>query len=301
VILQLVRLAPCLETLEALIPKVPVVVDLIDSLALNFQQWASVSAPPKRWPLAVEASRLARWEGEILRRATGTLVVCERDRRAILERSETTFGDTRLGVLPLAFPLSSDPASAPKEAPEPPDDPPALALTGNLGYFVTVDGFGRWLEEVWPRLRRRLPEVRVIVAGARPAKRLRHAAAQPGVDLVSNPPDLLAHLRRAHLALAPLRFGAGQPLKILEAWQCGVPVVASPWAAAGTTGIAGEDFHEAEAPEEWMEAIATLLKDPQGRGRLAASAHRRLRRDYGWKPLQIRLGEWLDGVVAPRS
>ena len=299
--LQLVRLAPYLPLLESLAAGPPVMVDFIDSLALNFQQWAGVTTPPKRWLLTLEAARLARAEGEILRRTAGCLVVCERDRRAILERlalgdalghrAENSVAAARLLALPLAFPLRSD--EAPPDNPPPHDPRPTLALTGNLGYFVTVDGFGWWLREVWPRLRQRRPDLRVMVAGARPTRPLRRAADQPGVTLIPNPADLLPYLRNAHLALAPLRCGAGQPLKILEAWQCGVPVVASPWAAAGTTGLPGEDFRLATTPEEWTRVILDLLEDVSARNLLVASAQQRLRTDYHRRPLQERLSCWL--------
>jgi glycosyltransferase involved in cell wall biosynthesis len=309
VVLQLVRLAPYLALLEALPAGPPVMVDFIDSLALNFQQWAGVTAPPKRWLLAHEAARLARWETEILRRAAGGLVVCERDRRAMLDRlpgGDSRAVAARLLALPLAFPLRSDEKSTDEKLADErqadekqadgnpgPGSPPTVVLTGNLGYAVTVDGFRWWLREVWPRLRQRCPALRAVVAGARPARVLRRAAAQPGVILIPNPPELLPILQGAHLALAPLRFGAGQPLKILEAWQCGVPVVASPWAAAGTTGVAGEDFRLATTPEEWTETILELLEDPAAALQLVASARQRLRMEYHREPLQERLSHWL--------
>ncbi len=82
-------------------------------------------------------------------------------------------------------------------------------------------------------------------------------------------------------------------MKILEAWQCGIPVVASPWAAAGTTGVAGEDFRLATTPDEWTETILELLEDLAAARRLVASARRRLRTDYHRDPLQERLSHWL--------
>ena len=52
-----------------------------------------------------------------------------------------------------------------------------------------------------------------------------------GVEVASDVPDLLAYLRRAKVAIAPLRIGTGTPYKVLEAAASGAAVVATAWAA----------------------------------------------------------------------
>jgi glycosyltransferase involved in cell wall biosynthesis len=140
----------------------------------------------------------------------------------------------------------------------------------------------------------------VVVAGDRPGRAVRRAVARAGsgVELVPSPPDLGALLRRATLALAPLRCGSGLPIKVLEAWAAGVPVVASPWAAAGTTGRPGEDLRLAERPAEWVEAILGLLDDRAERQRLAAAGRRRLAADYAPAVVRERLLASVEAAVA---
>jgi glycosyltransferase involved in cell wall biosynthesis len=158
----------------------------------------------------------------------------------------------------------------------PGDERPVLTITGNLGYFVNRDAVHWWLRHVWPELRRRRPEVRLVIAGDRPAAGLRRRILAAGAELVESPPDLRAVLAQATIALAPMRGGAGLPIKILEAWSVGVPVIATPWAAAGTFGRPWEDLLIVDHPGEWLEAVFHLLDDPALRGRLAASALERL-------------------------
>lgn len=268
VVLQLARLAGHLPDLG----KVPVIADLIDSLSLNLGMRARFDHPILRPVWNWEAARLARAERALIERAEWTLVVCERDRRH-LERKLPAELAKRLAVVPIALAPATSPAALP--------DSPVLALTGNLGYFVNADAVTWWLREVWPRLRDRRPEIRVVIAGARPTRRVRQEAKRAGVELIDTPPDLLAVLARATLALAPMRSGSGVPIKILEAWSLGVPVVASEWAAAGTTGKDGEDFAVVrEDPESWVETILHLLDSPEQCRRLAAAGRRRLEQDY---------------------
>ena len=165
-------------------------------------------------------------------------------------------------------------------------------MTGNLGYFVNADAIRWWLAEVWPVLRRVRPGLRVVVAGDRPSAGLRKALAEAGVTLIESPRDLRAILARATLSLAPMRCGAGVPIKVLEAWSVGVPVVATPWAVAGTCGRQGEDFRiVGQHPIEWVQAILSLLDDPAERRRLAENGRRRLASDYSRGEVRRQLFE----------
>ncbi len=270
--LQLVRLVAHSDDIAA----TPLVVDLIDSLSLNLARRAEVDRPWRRAALRLEANRLARAETRLLARAVAALVVCERDRRVLAAHGgQAAHPAAPLAVVPIAV-------SAEAVATTPPaaDGPATISLTGNLGYFVNDDAARWFLAAVWPRLRAAAPGVRLLVAGDRPGRGLRRVAAASGAELVASPPDLRALLARATLALAPMRCGSGLPLKVLEAWSSGVPVVASPWAAAGTSGVAGEDLVVAESPDEWMRAILALLADPDRRRQLAAAGRERLRADY---------------------
>src|SRR5262249_7335367 len=105
-------------------------------------------------------------------------------------------------------------------------------------------------------------------------------------------------LQQATLALAPMRCGAGVPIKVLEAWASGVPVVASPWAAAGTSGRQGEDFRVVgQHPIEWVSAILELLDSPEERRRLADNGRRRPAAAPPGEPGRDQLG----GALSPRK
>lgn len=290
VILQLVRL---LGALPGSPPRPPLVVDLIDSLSLNVSRRAAVDRSWLRPVLRFEARRLESAERRLARRAAKTVLVAPRDLRWLEERwhSDHTAGDrargprNRLGVVPLAVePLATREARGQEEAGNRelagPQGPPTVALTGNLGYFVNTDAVLWWLHRVWPGLSTARPDLRLVVAGARPPRRLQRAVWAAGGELIASPPDLHAILARATVAVAPMRAGSGVPVKVLEAWSLGVPLVVSGWAAAGTGGNEGEDFLVAEDPFEWVAAIGRVLDDPELGPSLAASGRRRLARDH---------------------
>ncbi|HEX3528057.1 MAG TPA: glycosyltransferase family 4 protein [Thermoanaerobaculia bacterium] len=284
-ILQLVRLAVHLDDFGT----TPILADLIDSLALNTARRAEVDHPLLRPALRYEAHRLDKAERRLAERAAGVLLVCERDRQDLIKRLPPDLGKkvavVRIAVGPHPVPEKSSEAA------------PLLAITGNLGYFVNVDAVTWWLRDVWPALHKVRPDIRVVIAGDRPSGAVRRAAKKAGVELIESPPDLRSIIAKASIALAPMRCGSGVPIKILEAWAVGTPVVATPWAAAGTTGKPGEDLLVAGPhPAEWASAIRELLDDPPARARLAENGRRRLASDYS---AEVVRGQLLRAVETP--
>ena len=285
-ILQLVRLAGHAGDFGS----TPILADLIDSLSLNFSSRAAVD----RWWLAplfrLEAQLLARAERRLAERAERLLVVCERDRQALVDRLPPDLG-AKVAVVRLAVD-ERQPAQA-----DPPGNEtgPILAITGNLGYFVNADAVTWWLRDVWPELQRVRPDVRLVIVGDRPSRALRRVVEKAGARLVASPRDLRSVLAQATISLAPMRCGSGVPVKILEAWSAGVPVVASPWAAAGTSGRPGEDFLLAGRPDEWIAALTDLLDDASARRRLIENGRRPLAADYSRETVRR---QWLEVIRA---
>jgi polysaccharide biosynthesis protein PslH len=297
VVLQLVRLAAHRADAGA----TPVLVDLIDDLALNFARRAAVDRWWLRPALALEARLLARAQRRLVRQAAGVLLVSGRDHREMAARLPAALA-RRIRTVGLAVEPGDD-APETKDVAAVSGESPRLVFTGNLGYFVNDDAISWWLRDVWPVLAARRPDLKLVVAGDRPRPRLRRSVAVAGggtgaVTLVESPPDMRRLLTGATVALAPMRCGSGVPVKILEAWAEGVPVVASAWAAAGTTGVPGEDLLVASSPRQWAEVLSDLLQDPPARRRLAANGRRRLQADYSRQAVKAQL---LAAVAAARG
>lgn len=287
VIVQLSRLADVLPALAG----TPVLLDLIDSLALNIQRRAehsSLLAP--FWRL--EAARLLAWEKAAVAKVACATVVAERD-RAFLGLPAESLRVLPFGIeTPAAMPFRSGPHEF------------ELVLTGNLGYFPSVVGIHRFLREVWPLLCAALPEIKLLLAGARPASSLRRlVAATPGVELAADPPDLRAQLRRGAVAIAPLEAGSGTPIKVLEAMAEGLPVVASPAALGGLDDLPEGAVRRADTPRRFADAILELLANP-------AAASMQAERAFAWvvarherrlvaEGLEAMLAEIVAAAVSP--
>ena len=299
-ILQLVRLAIHLEDFG----RVPLLVDLIDSLSLSFSLRADVDRLWMRLPLRLEARLLALWERRLIARAARVVVVCDRDRQALENRLPRALSD-KVGVVRLAIrERRVEPPEAGEVVRAPGTAGPVLAMTGNLGYFVNVDAVTWWFAEVWPVLQRVRPGLSVVVVGDRPARAVRQAVATAGEGGA-------AHRVPPRPALGP---GAGDPRPRPHALRRRGPHQGArslglrrpgrrlPWAVAGTSGRQGEDFRVVgQHPIEWVSAILELLDDPAQRQRLADSGRRRLAADYSRETVRDQLLEVVDSLQPARS
>jgi glycosyltransferase involved in cell wall biosynthesis len=130
------------------------------------------------------------------------------------------------------------------------------------------------LESVFPAVWAELPEARLTLVGPSLEQR---PSADPRVETLGFVEDLAATYASARCAVVPLLQGGGTPLKFIEALAYGLPVVATPRAAAGLTVHDGENCLLAEDGPEFAAALVRVLRNgaPElgQRGRELAEAH----------------------------
>jgi glycosyltransferase involved in cell wall biosynthesis len=247
VVVQMVRCAWAVEVLASAAPQVPVLFDAIDAMSLHYRR-SGCDFPLWLRPLvSLEAVRCRRREQWLVDRACVTTAVAGRDLAA-------------LGCPPeqgRVVPVAGQELTGATE----PSREPIVLLSGNLGYRPTVSGALWFSREVLPDRRAAIPGVRWRLAGARPVAAIRRLARQDGIEVHADVDDLAPFLAGAAVAIAPMSTGSGVPMKVLEAWAAGLPVVAAPWAAAGLQSDAGEGLIVAESAGEWVAALTHLLED----------------------------------------
>jgi glycosyltransferase involved in cell wall biosynthesis len=116
---------------------------------------------------------------------------------------------------------------------------------------------------IWPLIKQRLPDAKLIIAGRHPHRRIAKAAADfPDVEVIADPPDMGVIYERANCTLIPLTEGGGTRIKILEAFASRTPVVATAKAAEGLPISDGTHFIVAESAEQFASAAAALFGEP---------------------------------------
>jgi glycosyltransferase involved in cell wall biosynthesis len=102
------------------------------------------------------------------------------------------------------------------------------------------------------------------------------------------------------LAVAPIFWGGGVRVKILEALACGLPLVTTAPAAEGIDLSDGRSALFAERPADFASAIVRLLDDAGLRTRLGAAGRAIVERDYDWNRVGARLAGLYDDMLQYR-
>ncbi len=161
-----------------------------------------------------------------------------------------------------------------------------MLFVADLSYEPNRGALSFLLEEAMPSLWERAGDVRLVVAG-KGSEEIRPADAR--VKASGFVPDLRDLYLAAGCVAVPLLEGGGSPLKFVEALAYGVPVAATPLAAAGLEVRAGEHYAEgAGNGEPFARALETAL-DPARGNPLAAAGRELAEREYSIEALERRL------------
>jgi len=155
------------------------------------------------------------------------------------------------------------------------DGRPTFVCLGNLVLPHNADGVRWFLASCMPELTHRLPEARVRIIGrGAPQDLLDLAARFPQVSVEGYVEDLDAELANAAALLAPMRFGSGIKIKIVEALARGLPVITTRVGAHGIGLGAAHGLVVEDRIEAYPGALAALCEPTRNAGLSeAARAH----------------------------
>ena len=159
--------------------------------------------------------------------------------------------------------------------PRPRDDQFRLLFVGNLGFGPNVSGLQAFIEQSWPGLLKAVPGITLTIAGFNPPPGLIALAERHGLGLHANVPSLKPFYEQSDVVIAPILFGSGTRIKILEAMAYGRPVVSTSMGAEGMGLESGKQLLLADTMDEFAAALVALARDRAFAEALAENA-----RDY---------------------
>jgi glycosyltransferase involved in cell wall biosynthesis len=232
--------------------------------------------------LSVEAARVKRYEGGLLRTVDHVLAVTDIDRALLEEAMHVTKPTNRtapITVIPIAVdtqklqPVRRKPGSR------------NIVTLGTLHYPPNADGIRWFFNEVFPLVRERVPDATLTIIGKNPPQDfLELAERNPGVIRVTGyVDDLRPYLEESALMVVPVRAGGGMRVRILEAFAYAMPVVTT---TVGLEGIqAAPDYHVlvADTPADFANRTVQLLQDVSLQEKLAVNGRQLATTRYDWQ------------------
>ena len=169
---------------------------------------------------------------------------------------------------------------------------PGVLFVGSFEHPPNRDA-AYWLAgEIWPLVRRRVPDAVLDLVGHDPTNELRVLDGQ-GVRFRGWVADLAALYDTARLSVAPLRFGAGVKGKVGESLAAGVPVVGTTLAFEGMRLRDGAEVLVGDKAEEIAVGIVALLTDDALWLRLSRAGQAAVAEQFGPGVARAALAELL--------
>jgi hypothetical protein len=232
-----------------------------------------------------EASRLAAWEGAAVRRTASTVALTAPDaaRLALLSGAPE-----KTRVVPAPFPARLPPAE------EPLPGAPVVVVLGSAGWRPNREGTAWFLTRVWPLVKAGCPGAILYLFGG-------DTGGGDGVVVKPAPSDSREAFPPASILAVPLHVASGVRMKILEAWARGVPVVATPEAAAGLEAAHGRELLIAGGAPEFAEGIRRLHAEPRLAAALVEAGRRLLAAVHAPEAVAARLVDVYSAVLSAGS
>lgn len=211
------------------------------------------SNPFKKLAYRMNTRQLRRVERSILNRVDGYMTISDLD--------QAFFEETAPNVAGTVIPFGLDMEKYDDEEDYIPSDEPTLFHIGSMNWAPNVEGIEWFLDEVWPGIQERHPEIEFYIAGHAIPEKL-YARHDDKVQVVGAVPVANDFMLAHDIMVVPLLSGSGIRIKIVEAMALGKVVITTSVGAQGLSVENGKHLFIADTPEEFWAVVDKCVATP---------------------------------------
>jgi glycosyltransferase involved in cell wall biosynthesis len=227
-------------------------------------------------------------EIKAIRNATHVLVCSKRDKRVILQ--EVPEVANKITVIPNCVDFNEyesylryeDMKDREKEL-------FFVFFVGSFAYSPNIDALHIICNKIAPSFG---SEVKFIIVGGNPPDITR----SKNVKFLGYVEDVKRYLLESDICIAPLRYGSGTRLKILEYMAMGKPVISTAKGVEGIDCIPNKDVIIEDNTDAFSERIEELLVDKRKRDDIGKNAMELIKQKYDWKIYKKTLQSVYDAI-----
>ncbi len=272
---QLIRMAEYVKEV-----KIPKTIDFMDAFSVNTKRWASTANPLMRVVLNRETRKLKEYEEKTFQYFDHHTIISEQDK-------EILSIDDRIEVIPNGVDFQYYQSFPPQEKKY------DISFVGNMGYKPNVEAAKYLVNKVLPIIKKQYPNVKILIAGARPTKEIKQLA-DSNVTVSGWLDDIRTAYAESSVFVAPLFLGAGLQNKILEAMSIGVPCVTSKIVNNAINAKENEEILLAENPAEFAEKVTFLFENEEVRIKMIKKAQKFVENQFSWTTFVLKLNNILN-------
>lgn len=232
--------------------------------------------PIKRAVLSWESQRLARYEAEVCLQFDHVVWVTKEDQTAVHRQMSSS---NPPAVNEQVIPICVDPHEKPMIVRD--KRPCRVTFLGGLHWPPNAQGILWFAQHVFPQIRAAVPEAVLTVIGKHPPMGLTGEA----IEVTGYVSDLTSLLAETGAFIVPLHAGGGMRVKILDAWNWGLPIVSTTIGAEGIVVEPEENILIADEADTFAQATIRLLTEPLLADRLVQNGRQTVLEKYSWQKI----------------
>lgn len=263
---QLLRTAKYMRNIH----NVRKVIDFQDAFSKGIER--RLKTDPWYWKpiLRSELNRLNSYEQQVFKNFDHCTIISEQDREQLPFEQRNEVIIVRNGVELDDFQPSTELKTV------------DVLFAGNMGYPPNVDAAVFLSIEVMPIVRGRIPNAKLMLAGARPDPKVKELANEL-TEVTGWVDDIRDCYAKAKVFVAPMMIGTGLQNKLLEAMAMEIPCITSTLANNALKATPNEQILIAESPQEYANHIIELLENQEKAKLIAANGHSLVSEQFSWE------------------
>ena len=173
-----------------------------------------------------------------------------------------------------------------------------ILFAGSLNYQPNIDALQYFAAKTLPLILEHEPDIELLIVGRSPADNISNLSGHPNISIAMDVEDVLPYYKQAAISIAPIRFGGGTRVKILEAFAFRVPVVSTSFGYQGLDVTPGKHLLSADKPEEFADACLKLFGDRELGESLEYNAYLFVKKNHSYDSIEKEIIQVVEPILA---
>lgn len=231
------------------IKNVTKVVDMVDSIAMNYENAIGYSNLLWRIIYKFEIKRLKKYEVLLNKDFDKNIIISNKDKEYVIKNGATK----EIFVINNFVNIMA-------KYKEKEEEKNSISFLGKMDYEPNITAIKFFFDEVYPNLRDK-GNLKIYIIGSNPTKDILKYSQFSNVIVTGFLEDPWEYVRKSTLFIAPMISGSGVQNKIIEAMFLGKSVLTTKIGAEGLENLKGDELCIAENTEDFIKKLTWLLND----------------------------------------
>jgi polysaccharide biosynthesis protein PslH len=166
--------------------------------------------------------------------------------------------------------------------------PFSLFHIGSLKWLPNLDGLNWFLDEVFPEVIKKIPDVKLFIYGKGCEILEIDPLLKNNIVVKGYVDDIFSEISDKQVAVVPLRVGGGMRIKIIELMALGKSIISTSVGTEGITVKDNENILIADNKQDFLDKITDLFTNKVNSVKMIEAARDFIRENYTWEHVALQ-------------